>query len=205
MKRIFALAIQLVSSLYQQFYQYLKKDDSERVMLFRLVALFLWINLAAVFILAKVNPFHLLNPLKFLSLAPQDSRKEIILYFPASIKDLNEKSGSNEKSNIVELHQKAKIDDHYNSANREKLIVENAWGILQQLAVAPDSLRGVRAIKDELIVKRIWLFEGKLIVHLDSKKMNALGESQKDLMINCIRKSLQANLGAFSEVALVVQ
>jgi len=191
--------------LYHRFYTYLKKDEGNSAFYFRVVLLFLWINIFAVFVLAKVNPFQLINPFKFLYKSPVDQRKEIILYFPASIKDLNEKNNSTEKSNIVELRQKTNIDDHYNSNNREKLILQNAWAIIQQLEVAPESVRGVKAIKDELIVKWIWFFQGKLIVNLDLKRVNNLGEDQKNLMINCIRKSLQANLGAFTEILIIVK
>jgi len=205
MKRLIDKTRKFALQWYNRGLQYLRKNDNDRVFLFRVIALFLWINLFGVFVLAKINPFHLLSPFKFLSPPPEDLRKEIILYYPASIKDLNEKSGSSEKSNIVELRQKTAFDDRYNAANREKLLVENAWAIVQQLSVAPESVRGVKAIKDELLVKHIWNYQGKIIVHLDNALVQASPENSRNIMIQCIRKSLQANLGAFAEVVLLIQ
>lgn len=205
MKRLIELVKESANTLYNLVYSYLKKNENERILLFRVLLLFIWINLFAIFILGKINPFHLLNPAKFLSLPPVDTRKEIVLFYPASIEDLHEKSDSSEKSNIVELHQKASIDENYTPSNRENLIVQNAWGIIEQLSTAPDSLRGVRAIKDELLVKKIWFYEGRLIVHLDLAIINSIKEKQRNILVNCIRKSIQANLGAFSEVAIVIQ
>ena len=205
MKLLYEIIKKSLITIYLKVIRYLRKNEVEKVFIFRVITLFIWINLLGIFVLAKINPLHLLSPFKLFSLPPVDSRKEITLFFPASIDDLHEKSESNEKSNIVELSQKASIDERYNSSNRDQLILQNARGILQQLAAAPESIRGVRAINDELLVKKIWVFDDKLILHLDSKILDAIPEKQRNLTVNCIRKSLQANLGAFTEVVLVKQ
>lgn len=206
MKRLYDIATRYYEKAYNAAYQYFKKNDDEKVMIFRWIVLCVWINLVAIFILAKINPLQLLNPYKLGAIPPVDTRKEIILYYPASIDDLHEKNGSGEKSSIVEIRQPANVNENYESPQKKKeLMIQNAWQIIEQLSVAPVSIRGVRAIHDELLVKSIWFYEGQLIVHLDKARVEEVKEPQRNILVTCIRKSMQANLGAFTEIMILIQ
>ncbi|MDH4199772.1 MAG: hypothetical protein OEV66_05250 [Spirochaetia bacterium] len=192
-------------SLKTIFIHYLKKNETEKVMYFRIFFLFLWIDMVSIFVLSKVDLVHILNPLKFLSMSPKDTRPEITLFFPGSIEELHEKTGSMEKTRLVELRQKTEIVDDYSLMDKEFRIVKSARSILQQLAMAPDNIRGVRAIKDDMLVKNVWFYNGRLIVHLDKSRLREYDDNQRSLTVSCIRKSLQANLGAFTEIEIVTQ
>lgn len=205
MKKFLEKLIDYINEITNIVLQFLHKGESNRVMIFRMVSLFLWINILGVFLLAKINPFALLNPFKFLLVPPVDMRQEITLFYPASLENLHEKTDSRNKSNLVELRQRASFNQNYNSGNKETLLTENAREILQLLASSPTSIRGVRAIQNELLIKRIWLHEDKLVVHLDRVLIDAMKENQRQVLVSCIRKSLQANLGAFINVQLVIQ
>lgn len=175
-------------------------------MYFRIILLLIWINFFAVFILDKVGFVSVLNPFKFLIQVPMDKRQEISLYFPGSLEGLMENQAGGEKTSIVELRQKTSINKNYETAeDKGKLLVKNAWFILEQLSTAPDSIRGVRAINDLLVVKKVWFYNGQLFVHIDKKRLADLPPKQREIIVSCIRKSLQANLGAFSEIVLTFQ
>jgi hypothetical protein len=203
MKKLKNIVIGKVNKILKLINDFFTKGEGEFARNFRIIILLVWVNILGFFILSNAGFFTVLNPFKFFNLMPNDKRKEITLFYPGSIDELHEKSGSTEKTRIVELRQKTEFNDDYKSPGREQRFVINAKMILQQLMTSPDSIRGVTAIKDMLMVKSVWYFDDQLIVHLDGKKIALMSESQSSLMISCIQKSLHANLGAFVNIKIV--
>lgn len=188
----------------------IRSNINNRLSLFRLTALAIALDFVAFFAITAINPFQLLNPLQFLWPPAEDSRSELVLYFPKSFtveentvseEESEEKVQAGIENKTIKVKQKVKqVDDTGDKWRSGDDLRHNALLILNELILGPTDLKAKRILKDNDLIADIWHRDSILAVRLNPVRWRAVNKEERLLAMYCMRKSLKANLQGIERV-----
>ena len=135
---------------------------------------------------ASLNQF--LNPLQFLERPATDRRDVLVLYY---LPTFGVGSSNDQIKNLIPVQRRV---HQFKEGHPEHILRENAKLIIQELRYEPDSLKAKKVIKDNGLVKYIWVWDRTLIVHFNGSKWSKIPEKNRLLIQNSIKKSIIKNL-----------
>jgi len=182
------------------FVKFIDRLKSDRLYLFRFLMILVCLDIISVMVLARVSPYQFVNVVKFLSVPDSDTRKQVTLYYPRSIRISQDKDSSPEH---LSLGSNEKIIRYTSNDKTDKNVVENAKIVLIGLANDPQNPEGRKVFNYDEIPERIWLNENILYISIHEQFVKSLKKTEWEIISLCIQKSLTENLNGVNEVVFI--
>ncbi len=192
---MFKNPLQLILNIQRKLY-------SSRLFFIRFVATILCLDFISFISLASIDVTYFLNPFHFMSAPPIDQRVQLMTFYPPAF-SIKKKDQQSDYRGLIAVNQKVYQQNFSKKTifSIEEKLSQNINLLIHELTIGVNNIRVKRAIKNKNLIRKIWIYEENLIIHLDKGLWNQLNIEEKTIIKDSIFLSVTEN---FSEIKDIV-